>query len=389
MPTFQKAIDRNSYFHISGEVLGAFYSGDDSIVAQNFWDKEYLFILKGYYKPISIVKVKNKSLETLPEVTGLKLDETIFVIFNISKTKIDGDKSAHEKLMVSYKNLDRFLYASDIYTYEEINNKISEDKYCESIKNRIFDIDFKNFPEIRKFYYYENIFAIAKSTGVCKKALMVFNDINESELFQVDKIHRLLTQGIEKQKSKETENYITVPHALERVCERISNSNSYTFNEKMITKVKLIRILIESIKSKSLTAIDRYTRTNFMDNYSKSIVIDNFITDILIDTTKFNKWLDKKYPIQKIKQEKKKSKEQIQREQILKDYLVLKDIKIGSKLKNTNLSGKTKLVVWKELEDYFLSGSYSDDFDGMLFNSDKINTINAFFRDAQLCSFAK
>ncbi len=395
IPTFQKAIDKNTYFHISGEVLGAFYTGDNSVVAKNFRDKEYFFILKGYYKPICIIEVKDKTFTSLPETTSIKLDDhsfndkNIYVIFDILNTRIDGEKSTHKKLMVSYRNLNKILYGSDIYTYEEIEDKILEEKYCESIKNRTFNIGYKDFPEIRKFYYYEDIFSYAKLAGVLKKAFIIFDEIDEEHLELVDRINNLFIKGIEKQNTEEIKNYITVPYAIEMIFKRISNSNKYTFNENMITKVKLINFLIRSITSNTLTAIERYTKIDFMVNHSKSIVIDNFISDILIDTIKFNKWLDKNYPIQKIKQEKKKSKEQIQRESVFKDYLASKNIEICSRITETILQGKTKNIIWEELEDYFLDNEYPDCFSGKLFDSRKTNTINAFFRDAKLCSFAK
>lgn len=248
----------------------------------------------------------------------------------------------------------------------------------------------KNFPEIRRYYYYEKIFALAKCAGVLKKAFIIFDDIDEKNIELVDRINNLFIQGIEKQNNEEIKNYITVPFAIEMIFKRISNSNNYTFNENMITKVKLINLLVRSITSNTLTAIERYTRIDFMVNPSKSIVIDNFISDILINTIKFNKWLDKNYPIKKIKQQKKEIKRtNSKRERVFRDYLESKNIEIGSRITETILQGKTKNIIWEELEDYFLGNDYPDCFNGKLFDSDKINTINAFFRDAKLCSFAK
>lgn len=151
MPTIQKAIDKSAYYHISGEVLGAYCSENDSIIAQNFRDKEELYMLKGYYKPIGIIEVNDSTFKNLPESTNFKQDglissyKSIYVIFDISKAKIDGYKPSHENLMVCYKNLYKILYGSDIYAYDEIVNKIDAEGYCKNIKKRTFNIDYKKF----------------------------------------------------------------------------------------------------------------------------------------------------------------------------------------------------------------------------------------------------
>jgi len=393
MPTIQNMINKNIYFHSNGEVLGSFYSGNDSEIIQDFRNKEYFFMLTGYYKPIGRIEVINSTIKNIPETKKMKLDNidskynNFYVIFDISKAKIDCNNHSHEKLMVSFENLERLIYSSDIYTYNEVENRVKEESYCKNVKERILNFNYKEFPEMRRYYYYTNIFSIAKLTGVLNKTHIVFNEIDESIIELASRIDNLLSLGIEKQSQEKIENYFTVPYALERIFERIPHSNNYSFNDKMITNVKLIKTLISELSSqpKTLKAIDRYSRIDFMVNHNKSIVIDNFIKDIVLSTQHFNKWLERNYPIIKQKQKPNKSTQQKQRENVFEDYLSFKKIPIGSCLAKPEFGNMRKIDAWVELEDYYKNNTYN--FSESLFDSSSKHSINKFFSTAKLCSF--
>jgi hypothetical protein len=148
-------------------------------------------------------------------------------------------------------------------------------------------------------------------------------------------------------------------------------------------KTKLI--IKNTIINKSLLYANElfcYFKLSDIELISNILIIDiNFIKNKIIDIHKSNP-----------SNQKKKTKQQLQRETVLKEYLKSKSIPENSNFADDKYGNMNKLSLWDGLEDFFLGCSSNPkwtEYSGKLFDSRSTETIKAFFRDAKLCSFDK